>query len=55
MVLSKSVNTERIASNFDIEGFALSDDDMAKLATLGKGKAGDLGITSQFWGRDYFE
>ncbi|WP_028644109.1 aldo/keto reductase [Nocardioides sp. URHA0020] len=37
VVIPKSVNPERIRSNADVGGFALSDDDMAALDTLGKG------------------
>lgn len=34
VVLSKSTNKARIAENFDVFGFELSDDDMQKIATL---------------------
>jgi 2,5-diketo-D-gluconate reductase A len=36
VVIPKSVNADRIRSNADVEGFALSDDDMAAIDALGR-------------------
>ena len=37
VVIPKSVTPSRIAENFDVFGFELSDDDLARIATLERG------------------
>jgi 2,5-diketo-D-gluconate reductase A len=43
IAIPRSVHAERLRENFDVFDFALSDDEMRKMAGLDKGEAGRTG------------